>query len=170
MRVYLAGPFFNRHQSELVERVRDALVEDFHVFSPMHDSDKGTTKQIFKSNVNAIRSSDAMIAITEYRGVQLLALDWVDDENRGKKNATVIARIEDEERQFEAGASVVMLPDIGTVWEMGYAYALNKPIVFLNSGPVGNWNIMLSECAHVECATTNQLINKLKNMAKGMMY
>lgn len=47
--------------------------------------------------------------------------------------------------------------DTGTVWESGYAYANNVPIVYFCQGLKGNFNLMLSRSGVKVCTSYEQL-------------
>lgn len=53
--------------------------------------------------------------------------------------------------------------DMGTLFEAGYAYALNKPIIYVcfQLGPNGQLNLMLSESGVASCTTREQLCQAL---------
>ena len=52
--------------------------------------------------------------------------------------------------------------DIGTIWEAGYAYGINKPVVFFAEGlPDGKFNVMLSEAGQSVNTTREQLVDYL---------
>ena len=50
--------------------------------------------------------------------------------------------------------------DLGTIWEAGYAYGINKPVAFFAEGlPEGKFNVMLSE-AGMSVNTTREELTK----------
>lgn len=109
--VYLAGPFFNEHQIEVIAGIED-LMDEFAIgyFSPrwcgMID-DKSTDiekKAIFHKDIESIQNSRYVFAITD-----------------GK--------------------------DMGTLFECGYAFANNVPIVYIALDLKGPFNLMLAKSA-----------------------
>lgn len=53
--------------------------------------------------------------------------------------------------------------DMGTVWECGYAYAVNIPIIYYFGGK-GKFNLMLSESGHAVCTTSVDLYGYLSEV------
>lgn len=109
--VYLAGPFFNEHQIEVIAGIED-LMDEFAMgyFSPrwcgMID-DKSTDiekRAIFHKDIESIQNSRYVFAITD-----------------GK--------------------------DMGTLFECGYAFANNVPIVYIALDLKGPFNLMLAKSA-----------------------
>ena len=55
--------------------------------------------------------------------------------------------------------------DLGTIWEAGYAYGINKPVVFFAEGlPEGKFNVMLSEAGKSVNTDREQLIDYLERV------
>jgi nucleoside deoxyribosyltransferase len=107
MKVYIAAPFFNPTQLDIVEKIKATLkVHDIEYFSP---KDESMFKQgddpinILQLNCNAIDACDALVAVTDDK-------------------------------------------DVGTMFECGYAYANNIPIVYIWLGrkPGMKFNLMLA--------------------------
>jgi len=71
MRVYIAGPFFNDKQIEIVEKVKEILEENFIEYHSPKDHSlykpggSITPKQCFESNIEEIKECDFIIAITD---------------------------------------------------------------------------------------------------------
>lgn len=69
--VYLAGPWFHEGQPERLEYVRTQLEDaGYSVYYPKDhpvspDGDQDWRNKVFSSNVNAIQSSDFVLAITD---------------------------------------------------------------------------------------------------------
>lgn len=109
--VYLAGPFFNEHQIEVLAGIED-LMDSFHMsyFSPRWCGtidDKSTDiekRAIFHKDIESIQNSGYVFAITD-----------------GK--------------------------DMGTLFECGFAYANNVPIVYIALDLEGPFNLMLAKSA-----------------------
>jgi len=85
--VYLAGPFFDLAQVWIVQQARTNLQDmGLRVFSPYHDIGLGSAEDVVIKDLESIRESDLVLAITD--GL-----------------------------------------DAGTIYEIGYARALNKPVI-----------------------------------------
>lgn len=85
--VYLAGPFFDLAQVWMVHQARANLRGmGLNVLSPYHDIGLGSAEDVVAKDIEGIRASDLVLAITD--GL-----------------------------------------DAGTIYEIGYARALNKPVV-----------------------------------------
>ena len=69
--VYVAGPFFNQTQIEIIERVKKILdTLDFRYYSPKDEclytpDNEVTSKEVFDGNIKAILNSDFIIAVTD---------------------------------------------------------------------------------------------------------
>ena len=61
--------------------------------------------------------------------------------------------------------------DIGTIWEAGYAYALDKPIIYFCAGlPEGaKFNLMLARSGIKVCTSFEQLENYLDRAIESNM-
>lgn len=109
--VYLAGPFFNDHQIEVLAGIED-LMDEFEMgyFSPRWCGvidEKSTDiekRAIFHKDIESIQNSRYVFAITD-----------------GK--------------------------DMGTLFECGYAFANNVPIVYIALELKGPFNLMLAKSA-----------------------
>lgn len=108
MHCYLAGPFFNETQHELITFIEGLASPKQPIFSPMSDgfvlkpdASIEERNEIFTSNVEAIQTAGFMLAV-------------IDD--------------------F----------DPGTIWEMGYAYADELPILAYSDVPGRGLNVMLA--------------------------
>ncbi len=65
-RVYLAGPFFTTAQRWLVAELRTSLGhQGLNVFSPLHDVGHGVADDVVPQDIEAIRSSSALLAILD---------------------------------------------------------------------------------------------------------
>jgi nucleoside 2-deoxyribosyltransferase len=108
MRAYIAAPWFTPEQMNLLELVKDTVVQlDIDIFSPkdenMYTPGETSAIDVLLGNCNAIESSDLIVVITN-----------------GK--------------------------DVGTMWEAGYAFAIDKPIVYIwvDRLPGQKFNLMLA--------------------------
>lgn len=119
--IYLAGPFFNEQQCRILDAVQEALQQN------------ATVGEIFSPS--------------QWQGAKNLAFgstEW--------KQKTFLADI----RQIDRCDAVVAiadytvlegetLPDSGTTFEMGYAYATNKPLIIVHAEDMNKLNLMLLE-------------------------
>lgn len=109
-KVYIAAPFFNDEQIQIVEDIKNILDENgINYFSPKDESmfkQGDDPKTILELNCNAIGSAPYIICVTD-----------------GK--------------------------DVGTIWEAGFAFALDIPIMYVWLGykPEMKFNIMLAASA-----------------------
>lgn len=108
MRAYIAAPWFTPEQMNLLELVKDTVVQlDIDIFSPkdenMYTPGETSAIDVLLGNCNAIESSDLIVVITN-----------------GK--------------------------DVGTMWEAGYAFAVDKPIIYVwvDRLPGQKFNLMLA--------------------------
>lgn len=147
-KTYIAGPFFNPEQKEIIKVVEDLTSrENLHSFSPSRDSivisattSKSELRKVFDSNWIAIDDSDLVIAVLDYAGAELFF------EKNGSKN-------------------IVSIPDSGTIWELGYAFARNKPIIGYFTKPPQKVNLMLSEGIDAFCvgnSNFSKVIDEIK--------
>ena len=108
MRAYIAAPWFTPEQMNLLELVKDTVIQlDIDIFSPkdenMYTPGETSAIDVLLGNCNAIESSDLIVVITN-----------------GK--------------------------DVGTMWEAGYAFAIDRPIIYVwvDRLPGQKFNLMLA--------------------------
>ena len=108
MRAYIAAPWFTPEQMNLLELVKDTVVQlDIDIFSPkdenMYTPGETSAIDVLLGNCNAIESSGLIVVITN-----------------GK--------------------------DVGTMWEAGYAFAIDRPIIYVwvDRLPGQKFNLMLA--------------------------
>ena len=70
--VYIAGPFFNARQNEILEAVKDILErQKLNYFSPkddcMYEPGVTTPQQILDSNIKALEKADLVIVVTDVK-------------------------------------------------------------------------------------------------------
>ena len=113
--VYIAGPFFNPEQTEIIEKIKatlDVNDSDTTYFSPkddcLYEPGKTTPADVLSANITAMVKADLMIVVTD-----------------GK--------------------------DPGTMFEAGWAYANNLPIIYVwLGGKEGDkFNIVLASTGAV---------------------
>lgn len=128
-RVYLAGPFFSDAQIERLDKVNALLTANEtigYIYEPRaHQNDEIVSK--YPSMHEAMQSKEWQVA-TYRADVQAM------------HQADVIVAVYD----FDVEGGNVR-PDEGTIWEMGYAIAIGKPVVIVefsqNDEPM---NLMLA--------------------------
>ena len=136
MKIFIASPLFNPQQTAIIERIEQIITAAGHTFysARLHSgSDKMTPEErkdlrawdpIFESNVKGLDDCEAMIAVLEYampKGQSLIL----------HENGTALREVE--------------LPDAGTVWEMGYHRAQDKPVIgFHSQERPAHLNLMLT--------------------------
>lgn len=122
--VYLAGPFFSPEQNNRLDQVADLLTKN-----PTIDADA-----LFKPGQHPY--PDAEFGTFEWQ----VATFNVDTRQIDQADVVVaILDFKSEEGEFE--------PDSGTMWECGYAFAHNKPVIlvrFCDNLPI---NLMLAGSA-----------------------
>lgn len=133
--VYLAGPFFNPDQLDLIAAI-EANCEAAGVpcFSPRveivltKDASEADRQRAFQSNMQGLARADVVLAVLDYKLPRLTYVRLVDytTNMQGPK---------------------LHLPDTGTVWEMGFATGKDIPVVgFTEKQPgEGTLNVMLGE-------------------------
>lgn len=129
MRAYIAAPWFTPEQMNLLELVKDTVVQlDIDIFSPkdenMYTPGETSAIDVLLGNCNAIESSDLIVVITN-----------------GK--------------------------DVGTMWEAGYAFAIDRPIIYVwvDRLPGQKFNLMLAASGAVAYSMI-ELDELLKNFIK----
>lgn len=137
-KVYIAGPFFNKTQNEHLDQIIEMLeLVGLPYYSPRdHSGSKGLKpnpadrgwNDVFKSNVDELQDCDVILA----------NLHWALNPD------TRLCLVQASEG---GGISLVdiALPDSGTVWEMGWAYAHQKPIVAFTPKANAKLNLMLAK-------------------------
>lgn len=127
-KVYLAGPFFNDAQKELIARVADTIEQcSYDLFSTWRDvgqlvpgSGPEDRARVFQADVDNLESCDLVVVV----------LDWATPEGES------------------ISGSITHFVDPGTVWEMGYGYCSHKPMLgYSENDRIGRLpiNLMLTE-------------------------
>lgn len=140
---YLAAPFFNPAQQSLCTDI-EVMFADHGValFSPrQHKANSSHQKlttsdalDIFACNVENIDDATHMLAV----------VDWLLPENQ---QIRLLEQVVPGNFAYPVMKSdALQIPDAGTVWEMGYAFARNKPLIMFTTRQNMPMNIMLSQC------------------------
>lgn len=149
---YIAAPFFNAPQLRLVKEIEGVFEyqsffssRNVWAFSPrlQHGpvptpiTNKAQARQAFNDNYRAIECCKFMVAVVDWLMPAMLDLRVVKEFlSEGLPTAPL----------YEGMSPPLNLPDAGTVWEMGVAFALKKPVVMLTlRPPTDKLNIMLTE-------------------------
>lgn len=145
-RIYIAGPFFNAEQIRLIDKIEIKCSEaDLNFFSPrlQHGNKMVDVKnpehaqEIFKRNHAEILECNALLAVLDYALPQGHELRVV--------NGLPITAVK-YSNCHAAYSDALALPDTGTVWEMGVAYAKEIPVVGFCSGErPGYLNVMITQ-------------------------
>lgn len=123
-KVYLASPFFDEKEVEIMGRVLEILrAKGLEVFSPYEHQNKHLEfgslewrEATFNGDVNGIDSADLVVAIN----------------CKGNYD------------------------DAGTMWEIGYSYATNKPVILVNvTGET--INLMIADSLHAVVTSYEEL-------------
>ncbi len=142
--VYLAGPFFNPPQLQLIMDLEMVLAKGpgttffsprlQHGEKPKPITNEIQARDVFDENSRQMLKCDWMLAVADYLLPDKAALRLCED--NGSLPATRIS-------------GPLQLPDTGTVWEMGMAYALDIPVIMFTTKEQGKgkMNIMLSQSA-----------------------
>ena len=140
-KIYLAGPFFNKESRALIQKLLDNLEINGHeIFSPMRDgimcpkdASLEKRKEVFKLDCLKIDWADCVVAILDYP--LPIQQDLIMKERTPEGISKEIS---------------IILPDSGTIFEIGYAFGLNqhqiiqKPIIGYTEKKSG-YNLMISE-------------------------
>lgn len=141
MKVYAAGPFFNSQQLETMELIESVIesFDEFEVFKPRNGA--ASAKKLNK-DIGAGKDPSAETRKRVFRDNVENILDA----------DLVVACIDDR--------------DIGTIFEIGYAFAESVPIfTFTNQGY--GMNLMLAESTLAHCKGVEQLKQALEMFLDG---
>ncbi len=149
-RIFIASPLFNKPQIELIEQIEEILIDTgyggFYSARLHSGSDKLSSEQkkdikawdpVFESNIQGLDSCRVMIAVLDYRLPGSLALA------QGELVRTFGTDGREDNAQL-VNAKPIVIPDAGTVWEMGYHRAQGKIVIGLTADEAGHLNLMLT--------------------------
>ena len=150
MKIYLAGPFFNTESREVVRLITAELERQGHeVWSPMRDGiecpkDASSTMRgkVYRLDIEKIEWAECIVAVLDYPLPPYQELLLKTKTPEGKVDLIN-----------------VNLPDVGTVFEIGYAVAKEIPCIGCVE-KVSGFNLMLGE-ALVGIAVTLDELGKL---------
>ncbi|WP_340137537.1 nucleoside 2-deoxyribosyltransferase [Apilactobacillus bombintestini] len=129
MNLYLAGPFFDDEQIDRVERVEKALNQNT------------TVDNFFSPRLSTVDKSLEVGSDEWSKAVFKLDVDEI------KKADAVIAIIDFVDDNV----------DSGTAFEIGYAHAINKPVILFHEKS-GNVNLMLSNGSNSYLTTIDDIV------------
>lgn len=130
-RIYLAGPFFSDEQIARLHKVRDLLTANptvGFIYEPAENQQQEIVNK-YPSMEEAMHSKEWQSAT--YRA-DVQAIHQAD---------AIVATLDFD---YESGN---LLPDPGTIYEIGYAQALGKPVILVQSTNIGEdpLNLMLTQ-------------------------
>jgi nucleoside 2-deoxyribosyltransferase len=146
--IYLAGPFFNsaqvEHVVQLEQMFSDAKLAFFspRMESPQDVKDPKVRKLILGNNVEGILKSSFVLACLDWLlplGESVRVIDKPTD-----APADFHCEYTQGEKILNYGPAL-NLPDAGTVWEIGFAYAKGIPVIGMVKDKESKVNVMLSE-------------------------
>jgi len=150
--IYLAAPFFNEPQREVVTLLEAMIERHGHTcVSPRkgHASKAAATgtmtreraEAILDQNVGDLRSCSMVFAVLDYHlpqgdhiGLLEAARPINPDQPEGIPNGYRLKR-------------TISIPDQGVLWELGYAYACRKPVVLFQRDSNMHLNVMIGRTA-----------------------
>ena len=160
-KIYIAGPFFNLAQIDVIDAIEYLCsLHGFPYYSPRkhsgsadipqeHRKDPKVWSHVIESNKLQLDVCDLIIAVLDYKlpaDTEMCQVQW--DLSSGHILSDAIVKY----------AYTVEIPDSGTVWEMGYAFALGKPILGYVSGEKPKaLNLMLSHTMRGVVSGTDRL-------------
>lgn len=162
-KVYLAGPFFNDRQRVLMDQIELRLDEQkISYFSPRKvfncppDAPLEVRQATFKGNCKGIIEAECVLCVLDFllpenRRLHLVEFTKESDKlvvaANVPKGAQLPEGIQPSRGKVEISliGNPIVLPDVGTVWEMGFATALGKPVVGLKLMPDTAMNLMLAQ-------------------------
>lgn len=130
-RIYLAGPFFSEQQIKRLHTVRDLLAENKTVgfiYEPAVNQQQEIVDK-YGTIEDAMKEPEWQTAV--YRA-----------DTQAIQQANAIVAVLDFD--YESGN---LIPDPGTVYEIGYAQALGKPVILVQATDVAEdpLNLMLTQ-------------------------
>lgn len=139
---YLAAPFFNDQQIELVKRIETIAASLFlRCFSPRLEgpslkpgASQNDRAHVANVNQRGIQQSEFVLAVLDY----LLPAD----------QSLMVVKHPDLDLLHIRPVMPVNIPDTGTVWEMGKASGMEKAVIGFKLEAKGVMNVMLAQtCA-----------------------
>lgn len=170
-KVYLAGPFFNDNQNQLLDFIENRIEHNkFDLRSPRKificpaDAPLEVRASTFKGNLKEICDCDFVVAVMDFLMPEGRELRVCEEINKPQLLDAAGVKAPPTEGQIKAGPPL-RLPDTGTIWELGYAYAMGKPIVALKFQDNKKINLMLAMTAHLYCLTPDDFEDCLRHIA-----
>lgn len=161
MRIYLAGPFFNKESKEVVQMLRDKLEQLGHnVWSPMHDgitcpknADRRMRQKVFHLDCERLHRVDCVVALLDYPLPIHQQLFLRTRTPEGISNDTPVS-----------------FPDSGTVFEIGYFNGLRETGLLDYGYIIGytrtsGFNLMVTEACDCVVSDLTQLQRAMEFVA-----
>lgn len=166
--IYYAAPFFNPREFGVMNEVArivssDLRKERLKVFFPYQASqefqaniqDPASRREVFRRNEQALRECTEVVA-------------WVDRLQMDEQQVMLCKPIRYEQdghpvQDWLGTGKALTQPDLGTVWEMGFAHALRKTtaVFTLQDQKDSKLNLMLTESADIVLYGWEQLTRYL---------
>lgn len=165
----MASPFFSPSQLEVVKRLEQVLDPYAEVYSPRRDggvlgpnSSHEDRRAMFDLNYQKIAGCHIMVAQIESLDTrpQMIATRALGSAG-GEFNRPVVEALDKYLPNYT---------DIGTVWEMGAAYAANVPVIAFSPNPGRQMNLMLSESVRGFTSKYEELIDAIETILNGGQY
>lgn len=171
--IYLGAPLFTPVQRQVLDHLTELFEKaGYIVFSPLEES-----KPIWKGRAPAACSPEDRRAVVEsnYRGIGQcdIMFAWLGGWNPA---ASILKSgmidVTDQEDYDNLQKMSPALPDVGVVWELGYAFAIDKPILgYLHDGEEErNFNLMLSETMDGVARGSEQLMSQLEYFKENEVF
>lgn len=158
--VYYAAPFFNSEEMSVMHHFQHIATPHPHlrVFYPYEASledqgniqDKGARRKVYLKNEQALIHNSELIA-------------WIDRKQLDGKQVQLCKRVLQDEGgeqlvyEWVGNGRELKQPDLGTVWEMGFARARGKTIAAFTLQEEGKLNLMLTESVDIVLHGWNEL-------------
>ncbi len=153
-KVFIASPLFNKPQIQIISTIEGTLHEagfDFYSarlhsgsdkLSPEDRKDLRKWDPVFESNLAGLDECQVCIAVLEYTMPDGQRLTMQKREHHINPDPSRPGSFFPDTHEWSA--SVIELPDAGTVWEMGYMRAQGKLVVGFHTDKAKHLNLMLS--------------------------
>lgn len=164
VQIYIAAPFFTPPELAVVERIERFIGNAGHnFFSPRETGRARTQKErahCFERNAGGINGSELVLAwvdrklpaddlsvrICRTMERQMICLNCnAPTAQLGSCPRCDQRAVPDIADAYTIESGPLMQPDLGTVWEIGYAYALQIPVLLFSEHERSQMNLMLTE-------------------------
>ena len=172
-KVYLASGSLNDDQKRVISEL-EILIEGIgcELFSPSRDGitiNRDSTprdwNQVLKENVTKLEWCSIVVAATDGVSVKSQIGGYYNDFTSAWKGILRPQLGGEVVSEIESGLSRILARDVGTVWEMGYAYGSGKTIVSYSDKGYGQ-NVLVTESVLAHCTCMNELRDVLLELKK----